>query len=417
MPVKLCARITVALFAAAGLLALAAVAGAGETGGDGAEPEIEIFGEIEFEGTLFFQEPQFSPQKWNDASVAGKATFQARWWDGDLSFRLTPFGRLDAADDRRTHFDVREAKIDLVRGNWSFTFGVDTVFWGKTEVVHLVDIINQNDAVENIDDESRLGQPLLRAAYLTDFGEFSVFYMPYFRERTFPGRDGRLRFNPPVDTSNPVYDTDAEEWTPSFAFRYTGVFDDVDLGVSAFHGLGRDPAFFFDGASMRPFYERITQVGLDAQYTSDATLWKAEGIYRWGQKNASFREEDFLALTGGVEHTLYGVHDNTDLGLIAEYAFDSRGDEALTAFENDLIVGARLTLNDESDTAALLTGSVDMDDGSVGLRLEAERRVAENWKLELEGQGFLNYDRRRLTSSFANDSFLRVKLTYYFGLE
>ena len=85
--------------------------------------------------------------------------------------------------------------------------------------------------------------------------------------------------------------------------------------------MGRDPAFFFDGRSLRPYYERITQVGVEVQYTSDATLWKGEGIYRWGQRNAAFVEEDFLALTGGLEHTLYSVFEtNADLGLIAAHA-------------------------------------------------------------------------------------------------
>lgn len=407
--------VSAALFALAAVIALSKMAMADETAKAG--PDIEIFGEIEFEGTVFAKDPQFAAQERDDVSVAGKVTLQAKWWDGDLTFRLTPFARLDLVDDRRTHFDVREAKFDLTLDKWSFTIGADTVFWGKTEAVHLVDIINQTDAVEDLDDEDRLGQPLLRVAYLSDFGEFSAFYLPYFRERTFPGREGRLRFNPTVNTNRPIYDTGAEEWTPSFALRYTGVFGDVDLGVSAFHGLGRDPAFAFDGVSFRPFYERITQFGVDVQYTSDATLWKAEGIYRWGQKNARFREENFVALTGGVEHTLYGVFDNADLGLIAEYAWDSRGSNALTNFENDLILGTRLALNDEADSSLLFTGAVDMDDGAVGLRLEAERRVADNWKVALEGQAFLNADRTGVAGAFADDHFLRLKVTYFFGTE
>ena len=296
--------------------------------------------------------------------------------------------------------------------------GLDTVFWGKTEAVHLVDIINQTDGVEDLDDEDRLGQPMVKVAYLSDVGEFSVYYLPYFRERTFAGPEGRLRVNPAINTDGVVYDTSTEEWTPSFAARFTGTFEDVDLGVSAFHGIGRDPAFFFDGTSLRPFYERITQVGIDAQYTSDATLWKAEGIYRWGQRNAAFVEEDFLALTGGVEHTLYSVFEtNADLGLIAEYAWDSRGDDALTVFENDLIVGTRLALNDEADTSALFTAAVDMDDGAVGLRLEAERRIAEDWKLGLEGQAFLNGPSTGPGSSFNDDHYVRVKLTWFFGID
>jgi len=334
-------------------------------------PTVELFGELEFEGTGYLSDPQFAGQRRDNLSVALQTTLLAEWLDGDLAFRLTPFGRLDLADDRRTHFDLREAKFDLALDDWSFTIGADTVFWGKTEAVHLVDIINQTDGVENLDGEDKLGQPMLRVSYLADFGEISAFYLPYFREQTFPGVDGRQRFNPPVSRTA-LYDTGAEEWTPSFALRYDGVFGDVDLGLSAFHGLTRDPAFAIIGGTVFPFYEEITQFGVDVQYTSGETLWKGEGIYRLGQRNAVFQEEDFVALTGGLEHTLYGIYEsNADLGLIAEYAWDSRGDAALTNFQNDLILGARLALNDEADTSVLFTGAVDVEDGSVGLRLEA----------------------------------------------
>lgn len=383
-------------------------------------PETEVFGELEFEGTGFFEDPQFLGQDRDGFSIAGKATFLAEWADGDVIFRFTPFARFDVQDDRRTHADVRELKLDIVEDNWSFTIGADTVFWGKTEVQHLVDIINQTDQVEDLDDEDRLGQPMLRVGYLSGIGEFSAFFLPYFRERTFPGVSGRLRSAPPVNTALPVFDTDAEEWTPSFALRYDGVFGDVDLGLSAFHGLGRDPAFFFDPAvgALRPFYERITQVGIDAQYTTEATLWKGEGIVRVGQRNAAFEEETFAALTGGLEHTLFGIAgSNADLGLIAEYAWDSRGDDALTAFQNDLIAGVRLALNDEADTSMLLTSGVDVTDGATSLRLEAERRIFDDWKVGVEAQGFLNVDPTGLAGAFAQDSFFRVKLTYFFGAE
>ena len=161
---------------------------------------------------------------------------------------------------------------------------------------------------------------------------------------------------------------------------------DVDLGLSGFHGLGRDPAFFFDGARLRPFYERITQGGFDVQYTMGETLWKAEGIYRWGQHNADFIEEDFAALTGGLEHTLFGVMQiNADLGLIVEFAWDSRGDAALTTFQSDVILGTRLALNDARDTSVLVTGAVDTTDGGISIRLEAERRIAEHWRRRSRG--------------------------------
>lgn len=403
-------------FALASALALTTLAGPASA--DGLMPEaVEVFGELELEGTFFFRDPQFAGQDRDGLSLAGQMTVLAEWSDGDIAFRFTPFARYDIADDRRTHVDIRELKFDIQQGNWSATIGADTVFWGKTEVAHLVDIINQTDAVEDLDDEDRLGQPMLRVSYLDDdLGEFSAFFLPYFRERPFPGVSGRLRANPAVNTALPIYDTDEEEWTPSFALRYDGVFGDVDLGLSAFHGLGRDPAFFFDGVNLRPFYERITQLGFDVQYTTDATLWKAEGIWRTDQKNARFQEQDFVALTGGLEYTFFGVFDsNADLGLIGEYAWDSRRIKSLSTFQNDLIGGVRLALNDEADTAILLTSAVDLTDGSTGLRLEADRRIADDWTIAVEGQAFLGLDRATPAGALADDSFLRVKLTYFFG--
>ncbi len=408
---------TAGLLAIASLLTLPCEGRAEEDSGLAPEAT-EFFGEIEIEGTGFFEDPQFVGQDRDGASFAAKITYLAEWADGDVTFKFTPFARFDIQDDRRTHADVRELKFDVIDGNWSFTIGADTVFWGKTEVQHLVDVINQTDQVEDLDDEDRLGQPMVRVGYLSDLGEFSAYVMPYFRERTFPGVSGRLRSQPPVNTALPLYDTSANEWTPSFALRYEGVFGDIDLGLSAFHGLGRDPAFFFDPAvgALRPFYERTTQGGVDLQYTTGATLWKGEGIVRFGQRTARFIEEDFAALTGGLEYTLFGIADsNADLGLIAEYAWDSRGDDSLSAFQNDAIAGVRLALNDEADTTMLFTGNADVTDGSVGLRLEAERRFFETWKASIESQAFLNNDRSGFAGSFADDSFFRVKLTYFFG--
>lgn len=378
----------------------------------------EIFGEVELETTLFVSDPQFAGQDRDDFSAAIQPTLLTEWYDGDLVFRFTPFARFSSQDSRRTHADVRELKLEGSFDNFSFTVGADTLFWGKTEVVHLVDIINQTDQVEAIDDEARLGQPMIRLGYLTDFGELSAFYMPYFRERTFAGESGRLRANPAVDTARAVYDADAEaeEFTPSFALRFAGSFGDIDLGLSAFHGLGRDPAFIPSATGLLPFYEIINQGGIDAQYTFDATLFKAEAIFREGQKNLRFEEENFVAITGGFEHTLFGVGEtNADLGIIAEYAWDSRGNDSLSNFQDDFIGGFRLALNDEDDTTMLLTGSVDTNDGSMTARLEAETRLSDNWKISAEGQGFFNTGSGINKSPLADDSFLRLKLKYFFG--
>ncbi len=406
-----------ALAAGAGLLLGAPLgpAAAEEAGGVFSPDYTEIYGKVQAEGTLFFQEPAHRRQRRDGASAAIEVTALAEWSDGDTVATFTPFFRFDLQDDKRTHVDIRELKLEHVAGDWAFTFGVDREFWGKTEVVHLVDIVNQSDLVEDIDEEERLGQPLFKVSRLTEIGNFAVYYFPYARARTLPGPEGRLRLPVPYNHTDPVFEPAGGQWAPSFALRYTGVFGGVDLGLSAFNGVSRDPAFRFRRGRLQPVYSRITQVGLDAQYTSGATLWKGEAILREGQRNVAFEVETYGALTGGLEHTLYQIADtDADLGLILEGAWDSRGDDALTPFENDVIGGVRLTLNDTQSTTFLLTSSVDVTDGAAVLRLEAERRLTPNITAEIEAQGFVNSAEDAFGVGFGDDSFVRLKLNYFF---
>ncbi len=393
---------------------------------------VSFSGSVEVEGTFFAEDPRFAGQDDNFVSTAVRSRLILDWDDTSFgadsaSVTIAPFLRFDPQDNERTRGDFREAKVDLRFGDTDVTIGNDFIFWGKTEVDQIVDIINQTDGVEGTDGEDKLGQPMIRVSRLVDIGEFSgdvsVFYLPYFRERTFLGEESRLRGGAIVDSDAVRYETSQEEWTPGFAARLAGFYGDFDIGVSAFHGLSRDPAFeanpaSFDPATgefdLRPVYGRITQLGFDGQLTSDATLWKAEVIGRLDQRNLSFERENYVAAIAGLEHTLFGIADsNADLGLIAEYAYDSRGDDALTVFENDVVFGARLALNDTQDTSALFTAAVDTSTAETLLRIEGERRIGEIAKLSVEAGAFLNTDEDSLADDLQDDHFLRATLAVF----
>lgn len=399
---------------------------------EGLAPEYwESYGKAELEATLFAEGPRFPGQNRHAGSVAVEPTLFMEWAGGDLTATITGFARLDFSDDQRTHFDLREAKIDWFSGDWRVTLGADKVFWGKTEAFHLVDIVNQTDGVENIDEEDALGQPMLRVSRLTEIGTFTAFWLPVFRERTFAGVDGRLRPALPVDRSQAVITPRGGHFAQSGALRYDGVFGNADIGLSVFHGVSRDPAFapvdFVQTpggpvpTALAPVYDAITQFGFDGQLTEGATLYKGEAIYRIGQRNLRGVEQDYFAFTGGIEHTLFGFMAesgverlaNADLGLIAEYALDSRGRDATVSFQNDIILGARLALNDEADSSLLLTSAIDHQTGVAGLRAEARTRVAEGMVAEVEAQLFINGEKEALGPDLKDDSFLRLTLSYF----
>ena len=427
-----CAGMTLKNMGALATLLLTTSAHAGDEflGADFAE----LRGEASVEAILFPEDPLYAGQDHNSLSFAIEPTGTLEWngvdalGGTDITATIRPFLRIDTADDERTHFDFREAKLDMRFGDTDVTIGNDIVFWGKTEVDQLVDIVNQVDGVEGTDGEDKLGQPMIAIRRIVELGDFSgqasAFYFPYFRERTFLGEESRLRSPIVVDGDDARYETGAEEWTPSFAARLAGFYGDIDAGFHVYHGLSRDPAFEVSEVALiggqpvpselRPVYGRITQVGFDGQYTSGATLWKAEAIGRFDQRNLDFEREDYAAAIAGVEHTLYGIGGtNFDLGLIAEYAYDSRGSRALTPFENDLVLGARFALNDAQDTSALVTAAVDTETQETVLRLEGERRLGDSFKLEVVGQAFLNTDDASLVHALRDDHSLRITLSAF----
>ncbi len=348
------------------------------------------------------------------ASLILETEFYREWQDGDLSFTATPYLRLDTSDPDRSHFDLREFYLQKIGGDWELQVGVGKVFWGVAESRHLVDIINQTDQVENIDGEEKLGQPMVNLSLRRSWGTLDVFLLPYFRERTFPGPEGRLRSQPEVDTDRPIYESSAEEWHTDFAIRYSQYFGDIDVGLSYFYGTGRDPVFVPETLSngstvLRPGYFQIQQIGLDLQYTTGPWLWKFEGIARSGKM------QHFQAFTGGFEYTFYGVFGtDADLGTLAEYQYDSRGDRADTPFNHDIFSGARLALNDENDTSFLGGIVYDPDNGATSLRAEFERRINGKYKLIIEGQTFNNSTSKDPTYSLRNDSFLQIEIRRYF---
>ena len=144
------------------------------------------------ESRLYPHAPLDPAQERTSWSLLFKPEFYLSWHDAH-SLVFVPYLRWDAHDGERTHFDVRELYWETYGGNWGLRVGVGKVFWGVVETQHLVDIVNQTDAVENPDGEDKLGQPMLNLSLIRDWGTVDLFVLPGFRERTFAGRVGRLR--------------------------------------------------------------------------------------------------------------------------------------------------------------------------------------------------------------------------------
>ena len=154
-----------------------------------------------------------------------------------------------------------------------------------------------------------------------------------------------------------------------FAARWSHALGDWDLGLSHFYGTSREPRLLPRSVpsgelTLIPRYDIIHQTGLDLQATKGDWLWKLEVIRRSGQADT------FVAMTGGFEYTFIGIFDTLmDLGVLTEYLYDDRADRSTVPFQDDVLTGMRLSVNDEQSTTALFGVIIDRDDRAWSVNL------------------------------------------------
>jgi len=380
--------------------------------------------EIGLEGR-FFVEQGLQQQERSQPSLRGLFEYETR--QENNYFHVALFGRVDKEDSERNHADIREAYWTHVADGWEMKLGISKVFWGVTESRHLVDVINQSDFVENIDGEDKLGQPMLKLAMERDWGNLDFFWLPYFRERTFPGEDGRLNALPfTINTDDPRYESSAEQWHSDFAIRYAVTIEDLDLAISHFSGTSRNPLLQFNGnmasPAFTPVYRQVDQTGIELQYILESWLLKFEGITSSGEY------QRYSAAVFGFEYTQVGIFDSyADLGWILEYLFDDRRNQTNTAkaaqhsFERDVFLGWRYAFND-ADSSEILAGVIyDPKTEESLYSLEYSQRLANDLKLNVEIRAFQGAESQsiqaanRLKTLYLKDEdYLQLELVKFF---
>jgi hypothetical protein len=401
--------------AIAAALVLGAVIAAPAAAGKG--PEAELSGFVAADLRAFPVAPLHAGQTGAriNPSLVIEPELTLEWGGGRDRLTAVPFARLDAQDKDRTHFDLREFKWLHVGDGWDMRVGIDKVFWGVTEARHLVNIINQTDAVEDIDEEDKLGQPMINLGLQRDWGNLNLFIMSGFRDRTFPGTRGRLRGAMPVDNDKSVFHGDAGRAHPDAALRYMTVIGDWDIGVAHFHGVGREPRLVAGtnssgGATLIPHYDIIDQSSIDLQVTKGAWLWKLEAIGRSGQGDT------FAATSAGFEYTWFGSNGSpADIGLLLEYHYDGRDRDAPpTSFEDDFFIGVRYTFNDAEDTDLLAGVVIDRLNGGSFFNVEADTRLNDHWTVEVEGRAFAGIADNDINFGSRRDHHVQLRLARYF---
>ncbi len=372
----------------------------------------QAVGEVGASTRSFWGSAQFPGQHAGSAvSLYAAPGFEWENEAGSQRARVVGFARIDSQDSERSHGDLREAYWTYLADDWDITLGVNKVFWGVAESRHLVDIVNQSDLLEDIDAEDKLGQPMINVNWQRDWGQLGLFVLPGFRERSFPGRDGRLRAPFVIDSDAAIYESGAKQHHVDIALRYSHYFGDVDVGLAYFDGTAREPRFVPGQSNIFiPVYDQIRQLSLDLQYTQDAWLWKLEALAQ------DSRIDRFGAVVAGFEYTFFQLGTGaSDLGVILEAHYDARNQRApQTIFDNDVFVGARWARNDAQDTSVLAGALYDVKTNERFFSVEAERRLTDAITGELVARVFSGAQSTDALRPFEQDDYVELNITWHY---
>ncbi|MGD1960133.1 MAG: hypothetical protein ACFB2Y_14835 [Fulvivirga sp.] len=371
---------------------------------------IDLSAELQGENRFFFNPGLYPSQEQNFLSFSARPELEITNKDETHTYVIALFGRVDQHDNNRTHADIRELYSHWKWNRSELTVGFKKVFWGVTESVHLVDIINQTDQVEQFDGEAKLGQPMVNYQVFGKLGAFELYYLPYARKRQFPDANGRLRFPLVIERDDIEIRSDLDHWYPSFAFRWSHYFGPFDIGISKFHGVAREPVFLpSESGDVTFFYPTVDHSGLEMQLITGPWIWKFEG------KRRIAADQDFTALATGFEYTFSNIaKSGLDIGVVSEYLYDSRDELAFTNFDNDLFLGSRFVFNDVKGTEILAGGIIDLDRSTRFYSIEAERRLGSGFKGEIVMRLFENTEQDEFAYFLREDDFLKISLTRFF---
>ncbi|MCK5425337.1 MAG: hypothetical protein KAI89_08185, partial [Emcibacter sp.] len=117
----------------------------------------------------------------------------------------------------------------------------------------------------------------------------------------------------------------------------------------------------------------------------------------------------------GFEYTFYGLAGgDSDIGVLAEYLYDGRGDFATIPFEDDLFVAMRWAANDIDSTQILVGAIFDLDTSAKFVNFEGSRRIGDNWKVTLDARFFLGIPPTDPVFLQSRDDFFQIRVARYF---
>jgi hypothetical protein len=297
----------------------------------------------------------------------------------------------DKDDKERRYIGINDLYYKHNFEDSDLLIGKNTRFWGAMEFYNHTDNFNTKDTLDDpFDYDSKIGAWNIAYTHYFENSELALIAKVHEEEQGVQDGKSVNNFMPPIYNKRLVTQKDRDR--PTLYLKYSGSGEDTQIDYSLIYQNGYDEQRYLapvKGELQQHAYLVNKLMGY-ATLVEGETIYKTEVAYTKSDNNLV---SDYAQMSFGLEHTLYGVWDKADLGLLAEYyRYDAKDSNKLGAkdfgnlFADDITLGFRLSLNDGADSDVLGGVSVDRDNHEKIIFVEYNTRLYNKYKLGLSYQ-------------------------------
>lgn len=349
------------------------------------EPANGLTGRVTVENTHFPREATSDVVRTKEPPIgfltldwsAHGAARNAQW-----GVRARPRWTAARSDDPRRGFRWDELYVQLLHAPFELKVGFLQEHWGVLETRQLVDLINTYDNLDGLIPEKKLAQRAIKAGVRLGIGQLDVYhFLSDFEPLRFYPEPSR--FVPYRIAPEPQYLEGADPGKPGQAARYWIAGDDLDIGISFFRGIDRQPRFAVGSTGWVAQYEQVRQFGVDATWVIDRSTLKLETLHHRSVNGNA--EGKGWRRSIGAEYAFPRAIGSADLSLVAEYHHDDIGTAVpVSTFDRKLLLAGRVELNDLTMSSAFVGWMQDLSTrGNQMLMLRLDIGLTDDTRLGL----------------------------------
>lgn len=359
-------------------------------------------GELRLESRFFNNDNNSATQDFG-YGLAGRLEVENSF--NALQTRMQVFSRVDYKDPSRQRLNLEELYSQYLFEDWSLFAGYKTINWSTNEAFQPIDVINSRNFDGPFENAEKIGELMAGFEYLSEYLNFTGFFMPSVVRPQLPASNNRLSFNPPGISVGEVHFVDNEgRWVnpadgvSQWALRAQIPMNSLEVNFYWLHHFNRtDFQILNNGSQFIPILSEVDQFSFSLQWLWESWIFKTENVYR------NFKENIFIpaygqtltrndyGLTSFALEYLWSHQTGSDTTILFEFqeliGVQKNLRFNINPFQRDALLGMRHAFNDINGREFFVGIIADLErTRELMVSASYSQRLSDVWKIKLSSR-------------------------------